>query len=60
MDLLARFDLRDTGIAYGDTEVYLVAETTGGETIEGCDAVQTLPGWLRSALRRRPPDTRAP
>ncbi len=42
---------QDTGIAYGDTEVCLVAETTDGERLEGCDAIQTLPDWLRSALR---------
>lgn len=54
VDLLARFDVRDTGIAYGDDEVCLVAETTDGETLEGCDAIQTLPDWLRRALHRAP------
>ncbi len=52
LDLLARFDVRDTDIAFGDTEVCLVAETSDGETLEGCDAIQTLPRWLRALLRR--------
>jgi hypothetical protein len=55
LDLLARFDVRDAGIAYGDTEVCLVAETTDGETLEGCDRIRTLPEWLSSSLRRRDP-----
>jgi filamentous hemagglutinin family protein len=54
LDLLARFDLRDTGIAYGDDELCLVAETLDGETLEGCDAIQTLPSWLRAARRGAP------
>ena len=52
LDLLARFDVRDTGVAYGDDEVCLVAETNDGETLEGCDAIQTLPDRLRRALGR--------
>ena len=52
-DLLAHFDVRDTAIAFGDTELCLVAETNDGETLEGCDRIQTVPNWLHSALRLR-------
>jgi len=41
-DLLARFRVRDTGIAFGDDSICLVAQTTCGELLEGCDAIQTL------------------
>lgn len=49
-DLLARFDVRDAEIAYGDEEVCLVARTLGGETLEGCDGIEALP----PRPRRRP------
>ena len=41
-DLLARFRVRETGIAFGDDALCLVARTTCGELLEGCDAIQTL------------------
>jgi hypothetical protein len=44
LDLVARFRVRDTGIAFGDDSLCLVAQTTCGETVEGCDTIQTLPG----------------
>ena len=44
LDLVARFRVRDTGIAFGDDSICLDAQTTCGETLEGCDAIQTLPG----------------
>ncbi len=52
LDLLSRFDVRDTWLAYGATELCLVAATTAGETLEGCDAIDTLPDRLRSLLDR--------
>jgi hypothetical protein len=42
-DLVARFRVRDTGIAFGDDSICLVAQTRCGEFLEGCDAIQTLP-----------------
>ncbi|MBW2420216.1 MAG: hypothetical protein JRH19_16875, partial [Deltaproteobacteria bacterium] len=44
-DLVAIFQLRKLGVAYGDTELCLSAETGDGDAIEGCDAIETLPGW---------------
>jgi len=52
-DLLALFDMRDTGIAPGDTEACLVAETVDGTEIEGCDAIETPPRWTRRNSPRR-------
>jgi filamentous hemagglutinin family protein len=46
-DLLALFDVRDAGIAPGDTAVCLMAETADGTEIEGCDAIETPPRWTR-------------
>jgi hypothetical protein len=43
-DLLARFRVRDTGIAFGDALICLVAQTTCGHVLEGCDGIRTLPG----------------
>jgi hypothetical protein len=48
LDLLARFDVRDAEIAYGEEQLCLVAETLDDETLEGCDVIQTLPAGLRS------------
>jgi hypothetical protein len=36
-DLLAFYPLREAGVAYGDTEICLVAQTRDGELLEGCD-----------------------
>jgi hypothetical protein len=57
---VALFDVRDAEVAYGEEEVCLVAEARDGETLEGCDAIQTLPAWLRSGgtTSRFPPDSR--
>ena len=52
-DLLALFDVRDTGIALGDTQACLVAATADGAAIEGCDAIQTLPRWTRRSSPER-------
>jgi hypothetical protein len=52
-DLLALFELRDLGIAFGDTRVCLSAATGGGATIEGCDDIETLPVWPRRVRRGR-------
>jgi hypothetical protein len=41
VDLVARYQPRDTGIARGDDEACLSGETTDGVTFEGCDAVRT-------------------
>ncbi len=43
LDLVARFAARDTSLALGDDLVCLVAETFAGQTLEGCDAIRTLP-----------------
>jgi hypothetical protein len=41
VDLVAAFDVRDLGVAYGEKWLCLLAETYGGEQLEGCDAIQT-------------------
>jgi hypothetical protein len=48
-DLFAAFKLSELGIAYGDTELCLTAATNEGVTLEGCDAIETLPRspWWR-------------
>ena len=38
-DLLLKFRIRDTGIACGDTEVSVTAQTFAGELIQGSDSV---------------------
>lgn len=43
LDLVARFSVRETGVAYGDDLICLVAETFRGQTLEGCDPIETLP-----------------
>lgn len=42
-DLLAVFKLRKLGVAYGDTELCLTAETHGGVALEGCDSIDVSP-----------------
>ncbi|MBW2384657.1 MAG: filamentous hemagglutinin N-terminal domain-containing protein, partial [Deltaproteobacteria bacterium] len=46
-DLFAVFKLSELGIAYGDTELCLSAETRAGVTLEGCDTIDTLHRWPR-------------
>ena len=41
MDLVCKFDVRDTGIECGDTQANLVAATFGGESIFGTDSFVT-------------------
>jgi hypothetical protein len=50
-DLVARFDVRETGIAFGDSELCLVAETKEGVLLEGCDAIETWPEPKHKAAR---------
>jgi hypothetical protein len=38
-DLVTYFLVRDAEIAYGDTEICLVARTLDGELLEGCDDI---------------------
>ena len=38
-DLIARFRVRNTGIAVGDTEACLVVTTEAGNTFQGCDSI---------------------
>jgi filamentous hemagglutinin family protein len=63
-DLLAVFQLRKLGVAFGDTDLCMSAETREGDAIEGCDAIETLPvrqpkrDWLRRQIGRRADRTR--
>jgi hypothetical protein len=50
-DLLTVFDVRELGVAYGDTELCLHAQTYSGVTIEGCDRIDTAPRGRRSRKR---------
>jgi filamentous hemagglutinin family protein len=47
-DLFTVFDVRELGLAYGDSELCLHAQTYSGETIEGCDRIDTTPRGRRS------------
>lgn len=76
LDLLSHYRLRDTGIAFGDTQACLHAKTVEGFPIEGCDSIQTVPSgcglggelvlvlpplvWLRKRRRKRRSDADAP
>lgn len=40
-DLLLRFEVSQTGIDPGDTTACLTGQTLAGESIEGCDSIQT-------------------
>jgi len=48
-DLVALFSVREAEIAFGDRLVCLVGETRDGDVIEGCDEIDTIPRWGRSA-----------
>lgn len=52
-DLLAQFEVRDAGIAFGDTRLCLLAEADGGVLLEGCDAIDTVPERARRRHRAR-------
>jgi hypothetical protein len=45
-DLLLRFDVSETGIDPGDTTACLTGATVAGQSIEGCDSIQTHPAGL--------------
>ena len=42
-DLLSIFDLSGLGIAYGDTQLCLSAQTYSGISLEGCDSIDATP-----------------
>ena len=42
-DLLARFRIRESGIAFGDEEACLTGKMGDGTPFEGCDSVRTVP-----------------
>jgi hypothetical protein len=42
LDLVLHYETRETGIDPGDTEACLTGTTTGGQAINGCDAIRTL------------------
>jgi DNA-binding beta-propeller fold protein YncE len=42
-DLVARFRVREAGLAIGDTEACLTGETVSGDSFTGCDAIRTFP-----------------
>lgn len=46
-DLLAFFELREAEVAFGDTQLCLVAETHDGVVLEGCDAIDASPRALQ-------------
>ncbi|MGB5441372.1 MAG: hypothetical protein WBN57_01895 [Gammaproteobacteria bacterium] len=41
-DLLLRFNIRETGIACGDTETRLIGEIFNGQSITGTDSIETV------------------
>ena len=41
-DLVSHYRIQETGISVGDTEACVTGQTTGGVSIEGCDAVRPL------------------
>ena len=51
-DLLTIFDLRKLGVAYGDTELCLSAQTYSGVTLEGCDRIDAKPAQPKRRTKR--------
>jgi len=51
-DLLTLFDVRSLGVAYGDTELCLSAQTYSGEILEGCDSIDAMPTRLKKSTGR--------
>jgi hypothetical protein len=41
-DILLHFNIQDTGIQCGDTSAVLTGQTSGGQAIEGSDAITTV------------------
>jgi hypothetical protein len=52
-DLLTVFDVRKLGLAYGDSELCLSAQTYSGVSIEGCDNIDTMPTHPKHRKHRK-------
>ncbi len=51
-DLLTLFDVHSLGVAYGDTELCLSAQTYSGAILEGCDSIDAMPTRLKKSTGR--------
>jgi probable HAF family extracellular repeat protein len=43
LDLVSHYRTQEAGIAWGDTEACVTAETVGGAPVRGCDTIEVLP-----------------